>query len=166
MTLFILFTSAILFLTYYNETVVFYQMQKNRNRTKTSWYFHFISAFSQSSLLTIGMSHWKTRTGRPLIKIVLRQQRYCVLYCFVLGLFVLSGWELTQYLAVMGWKLVQQLFDPVSLPKAVHIRHSVLWQAAEVLVHLYDHADVFPLGTDWQRAEATQDHWKLFSPVV
>lgn len=73
---------------------------------------------------------------------------YNVLYCFVLGLLVLSGRELSQYLTVMGWKLVQQLFDPVSLPKAVHIRHSVLWQAAEVLVHLRDHADVFPLGTD------------------
>lgn len=36
---------------------------------------------------------------------------------------------------------MQQLLDPVSLPKAVHIRHSVLWQAAEVLVHLCGHRD-------------------------
>lgn len=42
----------------------------------------------------------------------------------------------TGYLTVVGWKLVQQLLDPVSLPKAVHVRHSVLRQAAEVLVHL------------------------------
>lgn len=49
--------------------------------------------------------------------------------------------RLTQYLAVVGGKLVQQLLDPVSLPKAVHIRHSVLWQAAEVLVHLCGHRD-------------------------
>lgn len=43
-----------------------------------------------------------------------------------------------RYLAVVGWKLVQQLLDPVSLPWAVHVRHPVLRQAAEVLVDLHE----------------------------
>lgn len=41
-----------------------------------------------------------------------------------------------RYLAVVGWKLVQQLLDAVSLPWTAHIRHPVLRQAAEVLVNL------------------------------
>lgn len=49
--------------------------------------------------------------------------------------------RLARYLTVVGWKLVQQLFDPVSLSKAVHIRHSVLRQAAKVLVHLSGHRE-------------------------
>lgn len=62
---------------------------------------------------------------------------------------------MTQYLTVVGWKLVQQLFDPVSLPKAVHIRHSVLWQAAEVLVHLSGHREEL-LHQD--RSNTAQNH--------
>lgn len=40
-------------------------------------------------------------------------------------------------LTVVGWQLVQQLFDSVSLPWTVHIRHPVLWQAAKILVDLF-----------------------------
>lgn len=78
------------------------------------------------------------------------QQAKCSLCLWLLLLSILTrgqrdSWpileRLTQYLAVVGRKLVQQLFDPVSLPKAVHIRHSVLWQAAEVLVHLCGHRE-------------------------
>ena len=36
----------------------------------------------------------------------------------------------------MGWQLVEQLFDAVPLPWTVHIGHPVLWNAAEVLIHL------------------------------
>lgn len=43
-----------------------------------------------------------------------------------------------RYLAVVGRKLVQQLLDSVSLPWAVHVRHPVLRQAAEILVNLYE----------------------------
>lgn len=33
---------------------------------------------------------------------------------------------------------MQQLLDSVSLPRAVHVRHPVLRQAAEILVHLHE----------------------------
>lgn len=42
-----------------------------------------------------------------------------------------------RYLAVVGWKLVQQLLDSVSLPGTVHVRHPVLRQAAEILINLH-----------------------------
>lgn len=47
------------------------------------------------------------------------------------------------YLTVVGWELVQQLFDAVSLPRTVHIRHPVLWQAAKILVNLCAETSVF-----------------------
>jgi hypothetical protein len=40
------------------------------------------------------------------------------------------------HLIVVGWQLLQELFDAVLLPHTVHIRHLVLRQATHVLVHL------------------------------
>lgn len=85
-----------------------------------------------------------------------------------------SQWR---YLAVVGWKLMQQLFDSVSLPRTVHVRHPVLRQAAKILVYLYGETSVFTLRPKWKNAESNlfnyraiysiavinQKHWISFS---
>ena len=40
------------------------------------------------------------------------------------------------HLIVVRWQLVKKLFDTGFLPRAVHIRHFVFWQAAVVLMNL------------------------------
>lgn len=51
---------------------------------------------------------------------LLTEQTQLLLFCLIQRVTVLR-------LAVMSWKLVQQLFDSVSLPWTVDVRHPVLW---------------------------------------
>lgn len=47
-----------------------------------------------------------------------------------------EGAALDSHLIVVGWKLIEQLFDAVFLSWAVHIGHLVLRQGAVVLMNL------------------------------
>lgn len=47
-----------------------------------------------------------------------------------------EGVSLDSHLIVMGWELMEQLFDAVFLSWAVHIGHLVLGQRAVVLMNL------------------------------
>lgn len=47
-----------------------------------------------------------------------------------------EGVSLDSHLIVVGWELVEQLFDAIFLSWAVHIGHLVLRQGAVVLMNL------------------------------
>lgn len=70
------------------------------------------------------------------------------------------------YLIIMGWQLIQKLFNSVFLSRAVNIRDLLLWQAGEIQLDLTGRNTEFSLRDTHHPSTASSFSYCFISGLI